>query len=272
MATVRLAICQLKVREGKEGNLNRAREMVLQAARNGAAVVALPEMFNCPYEEEAFAAYAEVYPAGPTFTMLAAAAAEARVYLFGGSLPEKDGERLFNTCFVYDPGGNLLARHRKVHLFDVALDTLTFRESDTFTAGDTPTVVRTPFGKIGVAVCYDLRFPELARLMVDRGAEIFIIPAAFNTVTGPAHWELLLRARAVDNQVFVAGAAPAAGRLRRYETYGHSAVVDPWGAVVARAGAGETILYADLDLRLVHDVRRKLPLLANRRPEVYAQK
>jgi len=269
MPSFRLAICQLRVQADKEENLARAREMILEAADNGARIVLLPEMFNCPYEDDCFAPYAETYPDGPSFKMLASTAAAAGVYLFGGSLPERDGERLFNACFVYGPDGKLLARHRKVHLFDVTLDTLTFRESATFAAGDTPTLVPTPLGKVGVAICYDIRFPELARLMVLQGAEIFVVPAAFNTVTGPAHWELLLRARAVDNQVFVAGAAPARNRHRRYETYGHSAVVDPWGSVIARAGAEEMILYAELDLDRVRDVRQKLPLLMNRRPDIY---
>ncbi|KUK40956.1 MAG: Nitrilase/cyanide hydratase and apolipoprotein N-acyltransferase [Clostridia bacterium 62_21] len=269
MPALRLAICQLRVEADKEENLARARRMILDAAGNGAGMVILPEMFNCPYEEDCFAPYAETYPEGPSFKMLSAAAAAGKVYLFGGSLPERDGEHLFNSCFVYGPDGQLLARHRKLHLFDVALDNLAFRESATFAAGDTPTVVNTPLGKVGVAICYDIRFPELARLMVLQGAEIFVFPAAFNTVTGPAHWELLLRARAVDNQVFVAGAAPAGNRHRRYETYGHSAVVDPWGRVIASAGAGETVLYVDLDLDLVRDVRRKLPLLTNRRTDLY---
>ncbi|HHW44026.1 MAG TPA: carbon-nitrogen hydrolase family protein [Desulfotomaculum sp.] len=267
----KVAVCQLKVVEEKVRNLSRAREMIGRAAGEGAALVVLPEMFNCPYVARFFPGYAESYPEGESIQMLARAAREEGVYLVGGSLPEKDGERIYNTSFIFAPDGTMLGRHRKMHLFDVDLPGgLRVRESSTLGTGNRVTVVSTSLCPLGVAICYDVRFPELMRLMVLNGARVVVIPAAFNMTTGPAHWDLLFRMRAIDNQAYFIGASPARDPMASYVAYGHSLVVDPWGNVVDRAGEGEEILCVEIDLDLVEQVRGELPLLRHRRTDVYA--
>ncbi|MBE0466089.1 MAG: carbon-nitrogen hydrolase family protein, partial [Candidatus Desulforudis sp.] len=186
MSKFKIGICQMKVTGDKRENLARARAMVLEAARSGCAVAVLPEMFNCPYTHEFFNRFAETHPEGETFEMLANTAGEGGVYLIGGSLPERENGHVYNTCFVYGPDGRLLGRQRKIHLFDVELESLLFRESDTLSPGTELNVFPTPLAVFGVAVCFDVRFPELARALTLKGAEILVIPAAFNPITGPA--------------------------------------------------------------------------------------
>lgn len=269
----KLAICQMQVQTDKQKNINKAREMIGQAAANGADIVVLPEMFNCPYINEYFPRYAESYPNGETVKMLAAAARSAAVTLIGGSIPEQDQNQVYNTSFIFGPDGRLLKRHRKMHLFDIDLPgKLSFKESDTLSAGNQITVFNTAFCPLGVAICYDIRFPELLRLMALQGAKLVILPANYSTTTGEAHWELLLRMRAVDNQFFVAGAAPARGSKANYTVYGHSMIVNPWGKVIARASEEESIIYADIDLAQVAQVRSELPLLLHRRLDIYELK
>ena len=201
---------------------------------------------------------------------LAALARELGVWIVGGSLPELEGARVYNTSFVYDSAGRQVARHRKMHLFDISVEGgQSFRESDTLTSGHDVTVFDTPWGKMGLCICFDLRFEELARVMALQGARVLLVPAAFNMTTGPAHWELLFRQRAVDNQVFTVGVSPARNESASYVAYGNSIAVDPWGTVLCRAGAGEAILYADLDFARLDDVRHQLPILSARRTDLY---
>ncbi|NPV27405.1 MAG: carbon-nitrogen hydrolase family protein [Firmicutes bacterium] len=266
----KLAVCQLTVVDDKTVNLKQARAMIKAAAQTGGQVVVLPEMFNCPHENKSFPVYAETFPNGETIQMLKEAAREEKIYLIGGSIPERDRERLYNTSFVFSPSGELLGRHRKIHLFDVQLASgLSFRESDTLAPGNTLTVVETEYCPIGVVICYDLRFPELLRLMALLGAQVIVVPAAFNMTTGPAHWEVLLRMRAVDNQVYVVGASPARNEAASYVAYGHSLVVEPWGRVIASADEKEQIILAEIDLEHLHRVREELPLLKHRRTDLY---
>lgn len=270
MQKFKVAVCQMRVTESKEENLLRAREMIARAAASGARLVVLPEMFTCPYVAKLFPSYAESYPQGPSLQMLSQVAREEGVYLVGGSIPEKDGEKIYNSSFIFAPDGTLLGRHRKMHLFDVELASgLRVRESSTLAAGNKVTVVQWEFGYLGVAVCYDVRFPELMRLMVLKGAQVVAIPAAFNMTTGPAHWELVFRLRAVDNQAYFIGASPARDPGAPYVAYGHSLVVDPWGQVVARAAEGEEVLVAEVDLSRVEKIRQELPLLRHRREDIY---
>lgn len=266
----KIGVCQMPIVKDKELNITRARSMIKEAAAGGCRLVVLPEMFNCPYNSSLFPEYAESYPEGNTLKMLSAAAAEERVYLVGGSIPEREEDVIYNTSFIFGPRGDMLAKHQKIHLFDVDLpDGLSFHESRTLGAGKKITVVKTDLCTIGVAVCYDIRFPELIRLMALMGAEVVVLPAAFNMNTGPAHWELLMRTRAVDNQVFIVGASSARDAGASYVSYGNSVIVDPWGKIMAQAGARETILCGEIDLQLLNETRAALPLLKHRRTDIY---
>ena len=270
MSSFMIGVCQMLVVENKELNLSKARSMIKEAAARGCKLVVLPEMFNCPYNSSLFPKYAESFPDGSTLKMLSEAAAEEKVYLIGGSIPERELNHIYNTSFIFGPRGELLAKHQKIHLFDVDLpDGLSFHESRTLGAGGKITVVKTELCTLGVAICYDIRFPELIRLMALKGAEIVVLPAAFNMNTGPAHWELLLRTRAVDNQIFIVGASSARNTEASYVSYGNSAIVDPWGRIIAQADEKETILYGEIDLQMIKKTREALPLLKHRRLDLY---
>lgn len=265
---LKLAVCQLRTELDQDETMEKAARMVREAAQNGAEIVALPEMFNCPYSREYF-----LRCAGRGHEAAVAAmsgwARENGVLLVGGSIPELEDGKLYNTCFVFDEQGRRLARHRKLHLFDVDLPGMRFLESATFSPGEEITTFETRWGTMGAAICFDIRFPELFRAMASRGAQIIFLPAQFNRTTGPAHWELSLRARAVDNELFVVGASAARYEGFAYESWGHSAVVDPFGVLLASCGDGETILYADADLARIAEVRRRLPTFLHLREEIY---
>lgn len=268
----KLVVCQNKVTSDKELNNKNVREMVREAASKGAQVVVLPEMFNCPYSTSIFPDYAESYPDGDTVNMLSQVAASEKIVLVGGSIPEKDGETIYNTSFTFGSEGQLLGRHRKLHLFDVNLPNLMVRESSTLGFGSGLEIIDAGFCKIGVIICFDVRFPELARLLALAGVQLLVIPAAFNTVTGPAHWDLTMRARAVDNQVYVVAASPARDEDAGYMVYGHSLVVNPWGEVSVQAGIGEEMIMSDISLDKIKEVRERLPLLAQMRNDLYELK
>lgn len=264
-----VSILQMTVTADKETNLAHAGALVRQAAQNGADVAVLPEMFVCLYETSAFTANAEAV-GGRVWQALSAMARDNGVYLVGGSFPEREGERLYNSSFVFDPAGRQIARHRKTHLFDVDVaGGQHFMESDTFTPGSDVTVFETEFGKMGLCICFDMRFPELARLMALEGAKAVFVPAAFNMTTGPLHWEIMFRSRAIDNQVFTVGCAPARDENGPYVSYGNSMAVDPWGKVLCRADAAEEVLTVSLDLDEVARTRAQLPLMPARRTDVY---
>jgi len=267
----RLAICQMKTGDDKESNVSRAVEMIKRAAENKAEMVVLPEMFNCPYNSSKFPEYCEAEGNSLTLSAISENARKLGLYIVAGSIPETDSGRIYNSSYIFGRRGELIGKHRKMHLFDVDIPgKITFKESKTLTAGEQVTVVDTELCRVGVAVCYDIRFPELARLMALKGAQLIALPAAFNMTTGPAHWELLMRARAVDNQVYVAAASPARDEKAAYVAYGNSMVADPWGSVIARAGGGEEIVYADIDIARVDKIREELPLLKHRRTDVYS--
>lgn len=266
---MRTALIQMPVTADKAENLTVARDYVRRAADGGAQLAVLPEMFCCLYTNEAFRANAEPV-GGPVHRAMAGLARETGLWLVAGSMPEADGERIYNTSFVFDPAGRQAAFHRKMHLFDIDVKGgQRFMESETFTAGDSVTVFDTPFGKLGLCICFDLRFPELARCMALAGARAIVTPAAFNMTTGPAHWELLFRQRAVDNQLFTLGVAPARDEQGPYVSYGNTILCSPWGEVLARAGSAPALLLADVDLDQNESIRAQLPLLSARRTDVY---
>ncbi len=268
--TLRVLQWQMRTHETAEEALQAAERGCAEARRMGADLVTLPEMFCCPYETKLFPPRAEP-EGGETFRRCAKLAREYGVWLSAGTMPERGADgRVYNTAYVFDRGGALAAKHRKMHLFDidVALGQA-FRESDTLSAGNSVTVFDTEFGKMGLCVCYDFRFPELARLMALRGARVLLVPAAFNLTTGPKHWELMFRAQAMFNQVFALGTAPARDVSASYQSWGHSIAVDPWGAVLAQMDAEEGGQLVELDLRETAAVREQIPLLRHRREDVY---
>lgn len=232
--------------------------------------VVLPEMFACPYETPKFPEYAEPED-GKMVRLLSEIAKQNQIYLVGGSIPERDNAGLiYNTSFVFDRAGKVIAKHRKVHLFDIDIKGgQYFKESDTLTPGNSFTVFDTEFGPMGLCICYDIRFPELFRMMVNRGARLVFCPAAFNRTTGPRHWELLFRARSVDNQIYMVGCAPAADESASYISYGHSIVTSPWGEVLLQAGDEECELSFTAALEEADRVREQLPFLKHRRSDLY---
>ena len=266
----KLAVCQMNVVDNKDMNLNKAVNMIESAAQNKVDMVLLPEMFNCPYDNSKFVEYAESRKNSRTLKSISSAAERDGIYVIAGSIPELENGKLYNSSFIFDRKGKIIGVHRKMHLFDIDVPgKITFKESETLTAGNEITVVDTELCRIGVAICYDIRFPELLRLMTDKGAELIAVPGAFNMTTGPAHWDPLMRVRAVDNQVYVAAASPARDEGFSYVAYGNSMVVDPWGDIISRAGADEKIIYADIYLSRVESVRNELPLLKNMRKDIY---
>jgi len=272
---IRAALLQTRVIPSAEDNLKRAGEAIQAAAGNGAHIAVLPEIFVCPYDAKAFPTFATPR-GGRVWTALSDMARSNRVTLVAGSIPERDGENVYNTSFVFGRDGTELAFHRKAHLFDIAVEGgQHFRESDTLTAGAKATVFDIPAGdghnafRAGLCICYDARFPELARTMALRGAQVIFVPAAFNMTTGPLHWHLTMRARAVDAQCFVIAVAPARDVSAGYVSYAHSLAVSPWGQIIAELGEGEESCVAGLDLTAADAVRKQLPLLKHRRPELY---
>lgn len=271
MNKVKIGICQMLVYNDKQKNLKYASDMIIKAVKQGAEIVVLPEMFNCPYDNRFFHKYAESYPDGETITLLSSLARDNKVYIIGGSIPEKDEDgNVYNTSFIFDNNGLIIGSHRKVHLFDIdVVNGIKFKESDTLKRGNEITVIDTPFCKIGVCICYDIRFPELIRLMALKGAEVVIIPAAFNMTTGPAHWELLFKSRSLDNQTYMIGAAPARNLKASYHSYGNSIVTNPWGSVIGRLDEKEGILIKELDLKVIKEIRNQLPVIKHRRTDLY---
>ncbi len=268
-AAFKLAVCQIKTQLDKALTMEKAESMVREAAQNGANVVVLPEMFNCPYSKEYFKPFADAEN-GESVESMSRWARENGIILVGGTIPEKDGDKLYNTCFVFDEQGSVIARHRKAHLFDVDIEGgIRFKESNHFSAGNEITVFDTKYGKMGVLVCFDMRFPELVRAMARRGAEIVFCPAQFNMTTGPRHWELTIRSRAMDNEIFFVGASAARYEGFNYECWGHSTVASPFGMVIAECDESEQILYCDIDLGEVSSVRRQLPTFLHLREDLY---
>jgi predicted amidohydrolase len=275
---MRAAAVQLTSTADKDRNLDTATRLVAEAAAAGAELVVVPEMFNCLGSGAELAAGAEPLD-GPTAAWAADQARRHGITLVAGTFIEQAaggaGGRNRNTCTVWGPGGDRLAVYRKMHLFDVTVPGAEHHESSVIAPGDDVVVAATPAGSIGLSVCYDVRFPELYRIAALAGAMIVTVPAAFTARTGPPHWEVLLRARAIENQVFVVAAAQVGATNDKLRWHGHSMIIDPWGTVLAEApGAGEdpaggAVVVADLDPAEQARVRGILPSLANRRPSAY---
>jgi deaminated glutathione amidase len=266
---LRVAAVQLNSRSDKATNLLAAERLVRAAAADGAELVALPEKWNLLASGEELLAGAESLD-GPSLTAARGWARELGVHLLAGSIAERgDGEKASNTSVLIGPDGEDLAVSRKIHMFDVDAGGVSYRESAHEQPGSE--VVTAPVGELvaGLSVCYDLRFPELFRILALRGARLLTVPSAFTSATGRDHWEVLLRARAIENQAFVIAPNQVGEAPPHFDSYGHSAIVDPWGTVLAAAPDGECFVAADLDLTAQDRIREELPSLANRRPRAY---
>jgi predicted amidohydrolase len=267
---IRVACVQMTSRGDKAANLEQAERLVARAAATGADVVVLPEKWNLIGEADDYRAGAEPLESGESFAAMSTWARTHGVTLVGGSVTERrEGrERCSNTSCLYDPDGELVAVYRKIHLFDVEVGGVVYRESESEEPGTEPVVAASEW-PIGLTVCYDVRFPELYRILALEGAELVTVPAHFTTPTGRDHWHVLLRARAIENQYYVAAAAQWGETLPGKPAYGRSLIVDPWGTVLAQAPDEPTVILAECDRARLRDIRAKLPSLANRQVDAY---
>ena len=258
---MKITLVQATVQDTVTANLDHIEELLHPSPRTD--LIVLGEMFVAPYQHDKFKTNA-IERGDPSFERIRAIARRHDVWLVAGSIPERDGEQLYNTTFVFDSRGQVVARYRKIHRFAVTYpDGRTFREHDTIAAGDELVVVPTPFGTIGLMICFDIRFPQLAHRLRTMGADVLVVPGAFNDYTGPLHWRLAFQSRAVDNQLYVVGVSPAADSFGDYAYYGHSIVVDPLGRIRFEADGEETVRTVEVDLAEIADIRRTLPIIAN---------
>jgi deaminated glutathione amidase len=263
------AVIQMQSTAQVAANCERAHCLIDTAAARGARLIALPEYFLGLGPPATIVAQAQALD-GPLVQAFQQQARQLQIHLLLGTIPElaPDTGKVYNTSLLLGPGGEILCRYRKIHLFDLHLPgKVSFRESDHVLPGQDIVALTLPQDPwtVGLAICYDLRFPELFRALVDRGAEIILVPAAFSQVTGKDHWETLLRARAIENQVYILAPAQCHHPDQSLKTYGRSLIIDPWGLSLARAADREDIIYARLDRQYLLELRAELPCLANRR-------
>lgn len=279
----RIGLCQMMVSSNKMANLVKARTMIGKAVSQGADLVVLPECFNSSYNTKLFRQNSECIPTSsrdvdpvksPSVSMLLEETRKYHISLIGGSIPEFYNDRIYNTAMAMSPDSDVITKHRKMHLFDVNIPGgICFQESQTLTAGNSFTVYHCSLPKadldIGIGVCYDMRFPELSLAYSKMGCKMLVYPSAFNMTTGPLHWEILAKGRALDTQSFVVLCSPARDVNGSYVAYGHSIVVDPWGKVVGELDEKEGILIADIDLSECDKVREAIPVLKQKRSDMY---
>jgi predicted amidohydrolase len=267
---LRVACCQMNSRDDVAANVRAATELVEVAAAAGAQLVALPETWAFKGSRQGILESAQPVQ-GPDNAALAQLAARLGVHVLAGSIyePSREPGHVHNTSALFGRDGRLVAVYRKIHLFDLTAGDVTYRESDYVTPGEGLVTAPVQGVMVGMSICYDLRFPELYRSLALRGARVLLVPAAFTAITGAAHWEVLLRARAVDNGCFVVAPGQVGEHLPGRGCFGHSMIVDPWGVVLAEVDDGVGICVADLDLDRLAEVRGQIPSLENRRPEAY---
>jgi len=271
---MKIGLIQLDTQDDVPANLQTAEAAIRQAAQQGAQLVALPEVMHLRVGRAMAGRYRDAAQAvpGPMTERFAALAKELGVYLLLGSIGElsDDPVRIYNTSVLLGPDGQLVARYRKVHLFDVSVDERNAdRESDRYLPGDVCVSVDTPLCRLGLTICYDLRFAELYRALALAGARVVFVPANFTRATGEAHWMTLLRARAIENGLFIVAPAQCGAFPGGFEAYGHSTVIDPWGRVLVEMNDKPGIMVVDIDLSEVDRVRDAVPVLKHLRPDVY---
>ncbi len=272
---IRAAVIQMVSSDDVAANLQVASELIRQAAAEGASLLVLPENFALFSSSKLLdAGRREATNAGPIRSFLASAAREHGVWLVGGSIPlPADAQKVYAACLVLDPSGTERACYHKIHLFDAQVGDAQGRymESDTLAAGDEVVSIATPFGKLGLSLCYDLRFPELYRAMFQQGIDLISVPSAFTERTGQAHWQPLLQARAIENCCYVLAPNQGGQHTPKRATWGHSMIVDPWGKVLAQCQQGEGFAIADIDLALLRDLRQRMPLHSHQKIRVPEQ-
>jgi predicted amidohydrolase len=268
---MRAAAVQLNSTDAYDRNLEVAERLVRAAAADGAELVVLPEKWTVLGPPEAISSSAEPID-GLALSAAAGWARELGIFLVAGSVPEvvPDQEKLANTSVMFGPDGERLATYRKIHMFDVEVGDVSYRESEIEQAGDRIALGDANGTKVGLTICYDLRFPELYRILAMRGARVITVPSAFTERTGRDHWEVLIRARAIEDQVFIVAAGQIGPAPPHYRSYGRSMIVDPWGVVLAEAPDTECFVSADLDFANQDEIRDRLPSLRHRRPEAYS--
>ncbi len=266
----KVAAIQMTSGPNVQANLDEAAKLIAQAASQGAELIVLPENFSqMPMTELERVGNAEKPGDGLVQNFLSTQAAKHKTWIVGGTIPIRsdDKAKAYSSSLVYDADGKQVARYNKIHMFDVLIEEQneTYNESATTVAGDEPIVIDTPFGKLGLSVCYDLRFPELFRTMVDMGMEICVIPSAFTAFTGQSHWEPLIRARAIENQCFVIAAAQGGYHVNNRQTYGHSMIVNPWGNILGSVGTGAGVVITEIDKSVLETTRKNFQVLQHRR-------
>jgi len=260
---VKIAVLQLAVSKDKQVNNLNAKNKIIQASLSGVDLVVLPEMFNTTYNPYKFEEFSEP-EGGPTYKMLRELAKERNIYIVGGSIPESFEGKLYNTSYVFNRSGECIAKYRKNHLFDIDIQGgQKFKESATLSAGNEIAVFETEFGKIGVMICFDVRFAEFAKRYTLEDCVMVVVPANFNMTTGPLHWELLFRTRAIDNQMFYVGCASSRNPMASYVNYGNSIITDPMGKIVKRMNEHSGVMIQDINLDLVKKVRNQIPVVNN---------
>lgn len=271
----KIAAIQMASGTNVSANLIEVSRQILSAVQAGAKLVVLPENFSCMVLDDADQiTMAETDGAGQIQEFLSEQSRKNKVWIVAGTIPlhlEKEhpdfGKKTYTSCLVYNDLGERISRYDKVHLFDVYLDVTkeTYKESETIVAGKEAVVVETPFGKVGLAICYDVRFPELFRQLIKQGAEIIVIPSAFTAITGKAHWEILLRARAIENLSYVVASAQGGYHVNGRQTYGNSMIVDPWGTILDVLPHGSGYAISDIDIGKLKNIRQSFPALDNRK-------
>ena len=270
MNKFKVAAIQMPISIDKMKNIDTVKQYLDKLKNQSIDFIVLPEMFCCPYKTENFPIYAEMENE-EIYNYISQYAKEYNVYIIAGSMPEKDeNNKIFNTSYVFNKNGEKIAKHRKAHLFDINIKGgQQFKESDTLSTGDSYTTFDTEFGKMGVCICYDIRFPEMIRSMAIDGAKMVFVPAAFNMTTGPAHWEISFRTRALDNQIYMLGCAPMRDSSLGYTSFGHSILTNPWGKIENMLDEKEGVLIADIDFDYEEQIREQLPLLKHIRYNIY---
>ncbi|KAG5476255.1 hypothetical protein GH5_05253 [Leishmania sp. Ghana 2012 LV757] len=267
-----VTLCQMAVTREKAANISKAVRMITEAAKRGSKLAVLPECFNCPYGTRYFDECSEALaPGNETFDAMSQCAKDNSIWVVAGSIPEKSGDgKLFNSSMTFGPDGKLKHIHRKVHLFRIDTEAVRFNEGEVLSAGNDATAISLDeHTKFGVAICFDIRYPLLAWKYAEQGTSFIVYPGAFNMVTGPAHWELTARARAVDNQQYVLMCSPARDTSAEYVAWGHSMVVDPFGTILGELDEKEGSLDVKVDFRAVSEARDRIPILKGVRDDLY---